>query len=156
MNSFVQQHLGYFVETMKLRNQLLDTLTDADLQFTPGGTNPPLGEVCKEMGEVEHAYLNSIKTRKQDWSYRHPDAGIATSIDGLKTWYDALDTDLIATIQGLTDDDLNQMVDRGFQLPVAGQIHTYREALLIFYGRVSTYLKAMNKTISDQWRDWIA
>jgi len=35
------------------------------------------------------------------------------------------------------------------------QLDTYREALLIFYGKVSVYLKSMGKTRSKEWRDWI-
>jgi hypothetical protein len=32
----------------------------------------------------------------------------------------------------------------------------YQEALLIFYGKVSVYLKMLEKTPSEQWRHWIA
>jgi hypothetical protein len=32
----------------------------------------------------------------------------------------------------------------------------YREALLIFYGKASIYLKALGKTLPEQWQAWIA
>ena len=31
----------------------------------------------------------------------------------------------------------------------------YNEALLIFYGQVSVYLKAMGKPIPQQWQEWV-
>ena len=33
-----------------LRNELLDILSDEDLKFSPGGENPTLGELCRELG----------------------------------------------------------------------------------------------------------
>jgi hypothetical protein len=36
------------------------------------------------------------------------------------------------------------------------QLNNYREALLIFYGKSSIYLQALDKDLSTQWRTWIA
>jgi len=42
-----------------------------------------------------------------------------------------------------------------FKLRPAIQLSIYNEALLIFYGKASVYLKAMGKTLPEQWEDWI-
>ena len=34
-----------------------------------------LGALCREMGEIEHSYIQSLKTFQQDWSYRNMEAG---------------------------------------------------------------------------------
>src|SRR5215216_5155615 len=57
MNSLMT---GYFIPTFQLyqaiRPALMQTLTDDDLGYTPGGANPTLGELCRELGEVARAY----------------------------------------------------------------------------------------------------
>lgn len=155
MNIFMQQHGAIYHETQVMREQLMNILSDADLAFTPGGSNPTLGELCKQMGEVQYAYIGSLKLLKHDWSYRNNEAGLAGSVDQLKAWFTKLDEQLKITMEGLSDDDLNKTVDRGWPISVAGQLHVYREALLIFYSKVAVYLKAMNKTMPEQWQQWI-
>jgi hypothetical protein len=50
-----------------------------------------------------------------------------------------------------------RQIDRGgWSLPPLIQLEVYKEALLIFYGKVGVYLKAMGKPRSQQWQDWIA
>jgi hypothetical protein len=39
-------------------------------------------------------------------------------------------------------------------LPKA-QLDVYREALLIFYGKVTVYLHAIERPLPGQWGDWI-
>jgi hypothetical protein len=43
----------------------------------------------------------------------------------------------------------------GFAVPPAIQLHTYREALFIFYGKVTVYLQALGKPMPPQWATWI-
>lgn len=155
MNSFVQQHGAMYHETQVMREQLMDILSDSDLEVTVGGSNPTLGELCKEMGEVEYSYIGSFKLLKQDWSYRNSEAGLAGSINQLKAWYKKLDDQLKVTMEGLTEEDLTKTIDRGWPVNVGTQLHIYREALLIFYAKVAVYLKAMGKTMPKQWQEWI-
>jgi uncharacterized damage-inducible protein DinB len=155
MNEFVQQHGELFRETFKLREQLMDILKDDDLYFTPGGSNPKLGALLRETGDVERSYIDSIRTLKQDWTYCNNEPGIEESVEKLKAWFKALDDELLALMDSLTNDDLKKIVDRGFPLPVGGQLHAYREAVLIFGGRISVYLKTMGKPLPQQWQWWI-
>jgi hypothetical protein len=111
------------------------------------------------MGEVEYAYIESFKTFKQDFSYRNEEPGLEQSVDRLTAWFKQLDSDLKAAIEGLTEHDVqHRMIDRGgdFKLPPRIQLMVYQEALLLFYGKVSVYLKAMGKPRPKQWQDWIA
>jgi uncharacterized damage-inducible protein DinB len=157
MNTYVQQHFEVFKATQALRVQLMDLLTDADLSHHPGGTNVSLGELCRGMGEVEQAYIDSFKTFKMDFSYRHPDPAIATSVDRLKAWFAELDAELNALIEGFSEKDLTKTIDRGFGFTpsVAVQAHVYREGILIDCGKASIYLKALEKTPPQQFAAWI-
>ena len=140
-----------------LRKELMDTLADDDLIFTPGGENPTLGELCRELGETLYAYVQSFKHFKIDFSYRTNDDSYLSSVDRLKAWYQQLHQELEAVLATVTDEDVaeKQMDRGGYQVPVHISLDVFREALLIFYGKVSVYLKAMGKARTQMWQDWI-
>lgn len=160
MNSIMEDYYPLFEAYQALRTQMMDLLTDEDLNFRPGpgGANPTLGALCRQIGEVEHAYIQSFKTLTMDFSYRHDDPQVERSVTTLKRWYGELDAELKKTIAALSPEDVkNKTVKRGpdFELPLQTQLDVYKEALLIFYGKVSVYLKAMEKDLSQQWQQWI-
>lgn len=141
----------------KLRTQMMDSLSDADLAFTLPH-NPPLGELCREMGDVERAYIDSFKTLKQVWNVRNTEPGLVGSVERLKAWYRALDSELDVVLAAIPDGDFQtKMIDRseGFSLPIETQVHVYCEAILIFCGRWDVYLRALDKPLTQQWRDMI-
>ena len=139
-----------------MRIQLMDVLNDADLEFSPGGQNVPLGALCREIGEIEYSYIQSLKTFKHDWSYRNSEAGLERGVARLKAWYQALDDEMKAVVSTLSDEDLMKSIDRGgYSVPVEMQLDIYLQALLIFFGKATIYLKAMNKDAPEQIRDYI-
>lgn len=159
MNSIMEEYYPVFEMYQALRNQLMEILTDDELQYDVGGENVTLGVLCREMGEVEHAYIESFKNFKQDFSYRNEEPGLEASVSALTAWYEELDRALRAAIEALSEEDIqNRLIDRGgdFQLPPRIQLEVYKEALLIFYGKVSVYLKALQKPRPQQWQEWIA
>ena len=141
-----------------LRKQLLDMLSDEDLAYSPGGHNPTLGELCKDMGEVQHAYAQSFHTFAVDFSWRSDDKRYASSVAALKEWYAQLDADLEAALCTVSDEDMQtkQMERGGYTVELHISLDILREALLIFYGKVSVYLKAMGRQPTGMWKDWIA
>ncbi len=142
--------------TEAMRGQLMDMLTDADLAYRLPGENPPLGALCREIGQVEQSYINSFKTFKQSFAYPPVDPALDTSVAKLKAWYQTLDQALDAALIALSEDDVqNRMIDRGFPMSPGAQMHTYREALLIFYGKAVCYLHALGKPLPEQMRGWI-
>jgi len=157
MNRIMRDYYPVFQMYQEVRDQLMAALTDADLAFQPGGANAPLGELCREIGEVERAYIESLKTFRLDFSYRNSEPALAGSVQRLTAWFAELDQELKAVVEALTDDDLDQrVVDRGhFTLPPHIQLDVYKEALLIFYGKASVYLKAMGKTLPERLGEWI-
>jgi len=157
MNRYMQEKWPWIEGTHSLRSQLLDILSDADLKFSPGGQNMTLGMLLREIGDIEHSYIQSLQTFKQDWSYHNTEAGLESSLTQLKAWYQTLDDEMKATVSALSDDDLTKTVDRGggFSMPVELQLDVYLQALLIFLGKVTIYLKAMNKPLPQQMQEYI-
>ena len=157
MNAFVREHFDIMKQTLALRGFLLDALTDADLDFSPGGNALTLRELCKQIGETQQAYIDSYTTLRHDYGYTTDDASVVTDVAAIKAWYGELDRALLAAIESKTDADLNQnMVDRvTFKIPLAVQAHLFREALFIFYGAANVYVATMNKQVGGYWHQWI-
>ena len=163
-NSIIDGYLEqtYFSLYQRLRDQMMDELSDADLEVRFGGESETLGTLCREIGELEHSYVESLRTFRQDFSYRNPDPAIEHSVEALRSWFTKLDRDLIAAVEALSDDDIQHRrivrsdFDPSFFAPLpTTQLDTYREALLIFYGKASVYMKAIGTPRSQEWRDWI-
>jgi hypothetical protein len=158
MNSIMSGYFPIFEMYQAIRGQLMEILTDGDLGYSPGGANPPLGTLCREIGEVERAYIDSFKTFTLDFSYRNTTPGLEHSVSQLAAWYAELDAELKATVEGLSQTDIDgRLVERGpdFKLPPQIQLEVYKEALLIFYGKIIVYLRAMGKTPPQQMQEWL-
>jgi uncharacterized damage-inducible protein DinB len=156
MNRYMTEKWPWIEGTHQMRSQLLDILSDADLTFNPGGQNMTLGALCRQLGEVEHSYALSLKSFQQDWSYRNEEAVLERSVARLKEWFQRLDNELEAAATALSDEDLKKSVDRGgFAMPVDLQLDVYLQALLIFFGKATIYLKAMNKPLPQQIKEYI-
>jgi uncharacterized damage-inducible protein DinB len=150
MNRFIQERWPWLEEVREMRSHLLDILNNADLAFSPGGQNMTLGALVRKMGDLEHAYIQSLKTGVQDWSYRNTEAGLESDITRLKTWFQALDEELLETISAFSKEELTKRIDRGgFPSTVEREVDHYGEALLIFFGKATIYLKAMNKPVPE-------
>jgi len=157
MNSYMDNKWSWIEGTHGMRNGLVGTLTDADLAFCPGGQTMTLGALCREIGDIEHAYIESLKQFKQDFSYRNTEAGIETSTAKLLAWYQKLDDDMKVTVTAFSEADLKKEVERsgGYKAPVDVQLDIYLQALLIFFGKITIYLKIMNKPMDKTIQEYI-
>ena len=137
------------------RDELMDLLSDADLDYSPGGANPSLGQLCAELGATQAAYVESFRTFMIDFTSVSDDSLPAT-VSALRAWYARLDEELEAALRAISDDDVaTRQVDRGdFQVPASINLDLLREALLIFYGKASVYAKAMGKGLPPTWQMW--
>lgn len=155
MNQIIEEEFeGQFPGIAFLRDQLMNVLSDEDLAYRLPGQNPPLGDLCAELGYLQQVYINSFKTFQQQWEYREPQPGAPTSVADLKAWYKTLDAKLYQALSAFSNDDLRtQQIDRGqgFTPPVFVQFQIFHEAYLIFYAKVSVYLKALEKRVSEEW-----
>jgi hypothetical protein len=155
MNSLLQAYHKLLQDTQSFRPLLLSLLTDADLTFALTG-NMTLGELCREMGETEYGYVKSFSVFKHEWGYRHADPAVTVSLAALTAWYEALDADLGAALNALTEDDIaNKRVRGGGWASMEKELQLYREALLMFYAKAGVYLRALGKTLPDIWIDWM-
>lgn len=157
-NQFMQEKWAWIEGTHTMRLEMLDLLTDADLSFNPGGQNLTLGGAWRELGEIEYAYLDSLKTFTTDFSYRNPESGLDTSVARLKAWLQALDEEMKTIISSFSDAEMKKAIARpgGSSLAVDMQLEVYLQALLIFAGKAVIYFRAMNKALPQAIQDYIA
>jgi len=150
MKRSIQERWPWLEEVPGMRSQLLNILSNADLAFNPGGQNMTLGALLHKMGDLEYSYIQSLKTGVRDLSYHNTEARLENDITRLKAWFQALDRELLDTIAAFSKEDLIRRIDRGgFNSTVEREVDHYGEALLIFFGKVTIYLKAMNKPVPE-------
>ncbi len=154
MNSLMTEQGEWLKAMHGLRTQLLDVLTDADLRFSLPG-NPTLGETFREEAEVERSYADSFKTFKQTFDVGTSDPALATDLAKLKDYFKSVDADLISNIDALSEDDIKKNIERNFPLDAKTQAAVYTQAVLIFFGKISIYYRAMPKPLPENWKAWI-
>ncbi len=159
MNTIMESYYPIFRLYQSLRDQMMDLLDDEDLEFRLAGSNPTLGTLCREIGEVQRCYIESFRTFEMDLTFKVDKPELEQSVEKLAKWYVELDEELEEAISALKQNELDsRKIDRGGDFIISPQIQLeiYKEALLIFYGKTSVYLKALGKEMPDQWQHWIA
>lgn len=155
MQAQIAEAFHLYQLTAQIRDQLLTDLTDADLGFELPG-NPMLGLLLAEHAAIERSYIESFKTYKQDWTLE-TDVAVAVSVQRLKDTFAALDAELSAALEAITDEDFKtRQIDRGgYAFSSGAQLHTLREAMLIMMAKASVYLRAMGKLLNERFVAWI-
>ncbi|MFP4643664.1 MAG: hypothetical protein ACLFM0_04845 [Spirochaetales bacterium] len=158
MNEKLQQTYDIHVVYRSRRDELLSSLEDKDLEYRPGPGLPTLGDLCQSLGENHAAYIDSFVTFEFKPETRRGTAARHTgSVSALQSWFSGLDGELHAVLDSMDDETATTPVWRGpdFQLPAHVHLDVLREALLIFCGKASVYLKLMNKPLPGAWPEWI-
>lgn len=156
MNRYMQEKWPWIEGTHGARLELLGTLSDADLRFNPGGVNMTLGALLRESGDIEYAYIQSLKTLTQEWSWSNTESGIEESVERLTAWFKALDDEMKTLVTEFSDEYIQKKVDRsGFSIPIDVQLDIYLQALLIFFGKASIFIKAMGRALPPNIEEFI-
>ena len=141
-----------------MRDHLLSVVSDADLAYRLPGQNPTLGELLVEMGDIEGVYTHSFETFTLDRAHRQLPPPAPITIASLQAWFEAQDAAMKAALERFTDDELQiDRIDRGHDFIASPfvQHEVYREAVYIFYGKLSVYLKALGRDAGEEWAAWV-
>lgn len=141
-----------------MRDHLLTVVSDVDLAYELPGQNPTLGGLLVEMGDLQGVYSHSFETFTSDWSHRELPPPVPVSVAGLQRWFRAHDVAMKTAMDRLSADDLRvERIDRGdgFIASPFVQHEIYREAVYIFYGKISVYLKALERDAGESWAAWV-
>lgn len=137
----------------RMRDHLLTVVSDADLDSEMPGQNPTLGELLIEMGDLQGVYTHSFETFTLDWNHRQLPPPDPISTANLRSWFDAHDAAMKAALDRFTEDELqiDRIDRRGFVASPFVQFQVYREAVYIYYGKLSVYLKALGRDAGEDW-----
>lgn len=155
MLSELETSIEFIEGTHGLRDSVLDMLHDDDLKVSLGGSTLTLGELLREWGEVQYSYVQSFREFKQDWDWRTDDPAHSTHLDAIRQWYAHLDSELIEAMSQLSEGELAGVIERGFEMPTRLQIDVYLQAVLIFLGKASIYLRVLNKPLGEKLIAWV-
>jgi hypothetical protein len=158
VNSLIRDQYGMVEMTQNLIAEAFDMLGDADLDFTPGPGAPTIRDLFVEQAAIQAGYIEGFRTFQGNFHQFAPVEIDASTIETLRSGFARLNADLKETLAAISEDDLaNRMVDRGggFVIPVAMQMHIYRESILILSGKLSVSFRLLGLTFTEQWRDWI-
>ena len=155
MNSLFEEEIrGHH----SMRDHLLTVVSDGDLAFKLPGQNPTLGELLVELGDIEGVYTHSFETSSLDWAHRQLPPPAPITIASLRSWFEAHDDALNSALSQFTEADVQiDRIDRGngFVASPFVQVQIYREAVYIFYGKFSVYLKALERDPGEEWAAWV-
>ncbi|MGH2836768.1 MAG: hypothetical protein ACRDJY_00290 [Thermoleophilaceae bacterium] len=141
-----------------MRDHLLTVVSDADLACKLPGRNPTLGELLVELGDTQGVYTHSFETFTLDWAHRQVPPPAPITIAGLQAWFQAQDDAMSRALSRFSDEELRiDRIDRGrgFIASPFVQHEIYREAVYIFYGKLSVYLKALERDAGPEWAAWV-
>jgi hypothetical protein len=152
----MEDYFEVFELYQALRGQLMSVLADEDLLFRPFPEMLTMGQLCYEIGQTEESYIESFKTFEQNWEHESDPLVQPERVAALQEWYEELDGELKAAVSALSDEQVkNGIIKRGFDVRPNIQLDIYKEALLIFYGKASIYLRALGKPLPERWPAWI-
>jgi hypothetical protein len=155
MNSLFEQEIrGHH----SMRDHALTLLSDADFAYELPGQNPTLGELLVEMGNIQGVYTHSFETFTLDWAHRRLPPPDPIMVSSLRAWFEAQDAAMKAALSRFTDEELHvDRIDRGHGFVASPHVQhmVYREAVYIFYGKLSVYLRALERDPGEEWAAWV-
>lgn len=157
MNSYVQNEYDGVEETQALIWGLLDDVPESAFDYSPGGTNPTIRGLLRELAQTEIAYTRSFR----DWVMSFDEEGESPvdlrSAASIRAGFTTLHEALKEAVASVSDADFpTRWIDRGgFQVTPMMQIQIYREAILIIVARISVYLRVLGLPLPAQWVSWI-
>jgi hypothetical protein len=73
----------------------------------------------------------------------------------IKAWFQGLDDEMQAVMVAFSEEE-NKTIERGGEAVTAAfQLDVYVQAVLIFLGKATIYLKAMNQPLPESFQEYI-
>ena len=80
---------------------------------------------------------------------------MASHVDHLKTWFQTLDNEMQTAITTFLEEDGERTIDRGGPVTIEFQLDAYLQAVLIFLGKATIYLRVMSRQLPSFFQEYI-
>ncbi|WP_157451573.1 hypothetical protein [Deinococcus aquatilis] len=119
MNRLTEQRTHLIDLTHTLRDSVFGEITDADLDFSPGGAALTVRRLLLEQAEIQAAYSEPFRTLKLKFDMVTPQE-IQTTAQ-IQAWFAQLDAELFGALNALSNDDLSRPHDPRGQMSLYGR-----------------------------------
>jgi hypothetical protein len=150
----VQLDIDGIVHTSVARNQMLSALTDDELSHTLMNHTCTIGDLFREQGAWQAAYIESFKVHRMNYVLPQVDPNSTRTVAQLVAWFSRLDDELLAVLR--KQHDSTTMIDAGHtRFSPDIWLMLYREFLLVFLEKLSGYFRCVGKPLIPQVIEWI-
>lgn len=139
----------------EMRAKLVGSLTEADLAYALPN-NPTLADQLADLLGIESSYAQSFASLEQDWTAYQRPAALPTPAAYLDA-FDGSFAKLKGALSAYTPEQGKTVnIKRGgWELSLVQQFDTYAQAMLIVFGKLDVYLKALAKPLPERWAEWV-
>ncbi len=132
---------------------LLESLGESDLAYTPGPGVGPFWKQFRHVGSVHECYMEALITRQMRFEYRDKNFQAEPSKPLLLAYLRALNTEFVITLDSLdwgatirwSDDDRPTVFEHLLRLVQHETLH---------HGEWIVYLRLLNKPFPSSWQAW--
>ena len=153
MNSEKENFLRTWENEFKTTLKVLKAYPEGRQNFRPHEISRSAREIAKTIAGEEKAVVLGVISGNMDFSVM---TSVPEDMKELIEWYERSHKEMVHKYNELSDEDLKKTIDRGsFSPTIDVQLQVYLQALLIFFGKATIFVKAMNKPLPQPFQEWI-
>lgn len=152
MNQNLESALQRFKFFRGLSLDLLTSLSEAELQFTPGEGQGPLWKQFRHLGRVHENYADALWSGTLKFDPKLGTFGASTTAPELKKYLEAVDQKMRATLTTLGP---GKKIRWGkLNLPVSAHVHNMTDHEVLHQGQWVIYMNGLKKPFPKSWSVW--
>lgn len=149
-----QNFLSAWEITRGLTYDLLDSLTQKDLLFTPGKGLGPFWKQIRHMGSCQECYFEALRTGKVEFNYKDKSYAGGVSKSQLKGYLQNLDKELFKKLESFSESDWEKTIfwSKQYQPPVYEHLMNLVQHETLHHGEWVVYVTLKGLKFPESWK----
>jgi uncharacterized damage-inducible protein DinB len=153
-NPWLAQFARSWQFTRSLTFDFIKVLTEDNLTYSPQLEFGTIGKLIRHVGDVQGVYIDGLETGKTDFSKKHRDYSMETSLDRLAQHLKAQDDRLYAVLAAYKKDPLKEeIIWPSTKLPVLEHLFLLPQHEAIHQGQWSLAARQAGIDLPKSWKD---